>query len=92
MGLGENKYGTRNGVINLRAVKHALNVYFREFSRPVFRASPPNRRRNLEFDYEIQFERNDGSETLIFILMFRFVPTRVSVHFGNNATHDPLRQ
>lgn len=44
-GLGENKYGTRararaeNDVINLRAVKHALNVYFREFSRPVFKAS-----------------------------------------------------
>lgn len=28
-----------NDVINLRAVKHALNVYFREFSRPVFKAS-----------------------------------------------------
>lgn len=39
MGLGENKYGTENGVINLRAVKHALNVYFREFSRPIFKAS-----------------------------------------------------
>lgn len=66
MGPGENKYGTRNGVINLRAVKHTLNVYFREFSRPVFKAAPSNRRRCLEFDYEIQFERNDGSETLTF--------------------------
>lgn len=77
MGSGENKYGTRNGVINLRAVKHALNVYFREFSRPVFRAALSNRRRSLEFDYEIQFERSDGSETLIFILTFRSVPKRI---------------
>lgn len=38
-GSGENKYGTRNDVINLRAVKHTLNVYFREFSRPVFRTA-----------------------------------------------------
>lgn len=60
-GPDENKYGTRNGVINLRAVKHTLNVYFREFSRPVFRAALSNRRRCLEFDYEIQFGRNDGS-------------------------------
>lgn len=71
MGSNENKYGTQNGVINLHTVKHALNVYFHEFSRPVFRTAPSNRRRSLEFDYEIQFERNDGSKTLIFILTFR---------------------
>lgn len=79
MGSDENKYGTRNGVINLRAVKHTLNVYFREFSRPVFRAALSNRRRCLEFDYEIQLEPNDGSKILIFILMLRFAPTRVSL-------------
>lgn len=28
-----------SGVINLRVVKHALNVYFREFLRPIFKAS-----------------------------------------------------
>lgn len=92
MGSDENKYGTRNGVINLRAVKRALSVYFREFSRPVFRAAPPNRRRSPGFDYEIQFGRNDGSETLIFILTFRPAPTRVPAHFGNNAAHDLLQR
>lgn len=43
MGWGENKYGMRarggNGVTNLHAVKHALNVYFREFSHPIFKVS-----------------------------------------------------
>lgn len=72
MGMGENKYGTRarteNNVINLRAVKHALNVYFREFSRPVFKAS----KESLKFDYEIQFRRYDAFKILIFILNILF--------------------
>lgn len=65
-GLGA-KINTARGtdVINLGAVKRskrALNVYFREFSRPQYLgAKQPNRRRSLEFDYEMQFERRDSS-------------------------------
>lgn len=70
MGLGENKYGTENGVINLRAVKHALNVYI----SANFHAPYLKRRRSLKFDYEIQFGHYNAFETLIFILniLFRF--------------------
>lgn len=84
-------------VINLEAVKRskrALNVYFREFSRPVFRnGAPESTRRSLEFDYEMQFESRDSSRRnpMIFILTFALsLEFHLAANVQNNISRVPL--